>query len=90
MASSSSSTTLTSGGGSPRPNVYGAFDRDILVHAGFAASQASSFPEVRTAVTDAVDLYNVTKVAVVGHSLGGAIALLGASNEVTFSGVLLT
>ncbi|KAK0462403.1 alpha/beta-hydrolase [Desarmillaria tabescens] len=51
-------------------------DSDIEVHSGFKESQADTAADVLAAVTSAMSTYSTTSVTVVGHSLGGAIALL--------------
>lgn len=74
LPSLSAATVVHQGTATTDRDVYGSFYPDILIHAGFALSQASSFPGVLGAVAEA-------KVTVVGHSLGGAIALLGMSHN---------
>ncbi|KAG6909905.1 hypothetical protein DXG01_014425 [Tephrocybe rancida] len=49
---------------------------DIKVHNGFGESQADSATAVLAAVQTAMSKYGATKVTIVGHSLGGAIALI--------------
>ncbi|KAI6041883.1 Alpha/Beta hydrolase protein [Pisolithus marmoratus] len=49
---------------------------DIEVHDGFKDAQASTASEVLTAVQTTMSKYGITTVTLVGHSLGGAIALL--------------
>ncbi|EJF64379.1 alpha/beta-hydrolase [Dichomitus squalens LYAD-421 SS1] len=50
----------------------------IQVHTGFAATHASSAPQVLAAVQEGMDTYGATRVTTTGHSLGAAIALLDA------------
>ncbi|KAI6112569.1 Alpha/Beta hydrolase protein [Pisolithus sp. B1] len=49
---------------------------DILVHSGFRDAQARTAKDVLDAVTQAMTEYGCTSVTMVGHSLGGAIALI--------------
>ncbi|KAF8914460.1 alpha/beta-hydrolase [Mucidula mucida] len=49
---------------------------DIKVHNGFGRSQADSATQVLAAVTSAMSTHSTNTVTVVGHSLGGAIALI--------------
>lgn len=49
---------------------------DILVHRGFRNEQAVTAKDVLDAVTRAMSEYGCTSVTMVGHSLGGAIALI--------------
>ncbi|KAG8881270.1 hypothetical protein FRB99_004734 [Tulasnella sp. 403] len=48
-----------------------------MVHNGFATAQGKTASAVITAVKNIMRDHGVTKVACVGHSLGGAIAILG-------------
>ncbi|KAJ3571300.1 hypothetical protein NP233_g3843 [Leucocoprinus birnbaumii] len=50
----------------------------ILTHNGFADAQALSAAPVLAAVRQTMTRFNTTNVAVVGHSLGGAIATISA------------
>ncbi|KAI6113356.1 Alpha/Beta hydrolase protein [Pisolithus croceorrhizus] len=49
---------------------------DILVHSGFRDAQARTAKDVLDAVTQAMTEYGCTSVTMVGHSLGGAVALI--------------
>ncbi|KAK0202422.1 alpha/beta-hydrolase [Desarmillaria ectypa] len=51
---------------------------NIKVHSGFKESQADTATKVLSSVKTAMSKYSTTSVTVVGHSLGGAIALLDA------------
>ncbi|KAK0213387.1 alpha/beta-hydrolase [Desarmillaria ectypa] len=51
-------------------------DSDIKVHSGFKESQADTAADVLAAVNSAMSTYSTNSITVVGHSLGGAIALL--------------
>jgi len=48
----------------------------IEVHSGFKSAQAQTATKVLAAVKSAMATHSATKVTIVGHSLGGAIALL--------------
>ncbi|KAF7289449.1 Glucan 1,3-beta-glucosidase 3 [Mycena chlorophos] len=48
----------------------------VEAHTGFASDQASSATAVLSAVKTAISAHSATKVTLVGHSLGGAIALI--------------
>jgi len=50
----------------------------VEVHNGFAESQADSATAILAAVQTAMSRYSATKVTIVGHSLGGAIALISS------------
>ncbi|KAL0953902.1 hypothetical protein HGRIS_005069 [Hohenbuehelia grisea] len=50
----------------------------VKVHKGFGAAQARAAPEILTAVRKAMDKFSSKSVTLVGHSLGGAIALIDA------------
>jgi len=50
----------------------------VEVHSGFAGSQSRSATAVLAAVQSAISKFKATHVTIVGHSLGGAIALLDA------------
>ncbi|KAG9096307.1 hypothetical protein FRC06_008794 [Ceratobasidium sp. 370] len=54
------------------PNV----SSNVLVHSGFRDAHAASAPQILTAVQKIIAEKGATKVTVVGHSLGGAIASL--------------
>ncbi|TFY56839.1 hypothetical protein EVJ58_g7393 [Rhodofomes roseus] len=51
---------------------------DIEVHQGFADAQSSTASDVLSAVQKTMSQYSTSNIAVVGHSLGAAIALLDA------------
>ncbi|CAL1714447.1 unnamed protein product [Somion occarium] len=50
----------------------------IEVHEGFAGTQSRSAPDVLSAVQTAITRFKATQVTILGHSLGGAIALIDA------------
>lgn len=49
-----------------------------MVHEGFRDAQANQASKIRTAVLAAMTTYGTQSVTIVGHSLGGAVALLDA------------
>ncbi|KAI0792242.1 lipase [Abortiporus biennis] len=49
---------------------------DIEVHSGFTKAQSLAANDVLAAVKTAISSFKATQVTIVGHSLGGAIALL--------------
>lgn len=51
-------------------------DSSVQIHNGFGDAQAKSATAVLSAVKTAMSTHSATKVTVVGHSLGGAIALI--------------
>ncbi|KAG7445156.1 alpha/beta-hydrolase [Guyanagaster necrorhizus] len=57
-------------------SLFPGIDSTVQVHSGFKESQADTATEVLSLVKTAMSKYSTTSVAVVGHSLGGAIALL--------------
>ncbi|KAG7442590.1 lipase [Guyanagaster necrorhizus] len=57
-------------------DLFPGINSDIEVHSGFKESQADTATDVLAAVTSAMSTYSTSTVTVVGHSLGGAIALL--------------
>ncbi|KAK0490187.1 alpha/beta-hydrolase [Armillaria luteobubalina] len=57
-------------------NLFPGISSDIEVHSGFKESQARAAADVLSNVTIAMSTYATNSVAVVGHSLGGALALL--------------
>ncbi|KAI0038493.1 lipase, partial [Auriscalpium vulgare] len=58
------------------PTLFPGMSSSITVHAGFAGSQSRSAAPVLAAVKAAMTKHSTKTVTVVGHSLGGAIALL--------------
>jgi hypothetical protein len=60
------------------PSLFPGISKSIQVHDGFTNAHASSAPAVLAAVKKVIKDHGVTKVTVVGHSLGGAIANLDA------------
>lgn len=70
----------------PEPSVFSSLDPAIQAHAGFSGSHALSFQAILQAVTETMSSQSTSNVVVVGHSLGGAIALLGMSLSSTCSG----
>ncbi|KAI0741322.1 lipase [Daedaleopsis nitida] len=57
-------------------DLFPRIDQSILVHDGFASTQARSAPGVLSAVQETLETYQADQVTVVGVSLGAAIALL--------------
>ncbi|KAJ6605839.1 lipase [Mycena sp. CBHHK59/15] len=66
----------------------------VQAHSGFANEQAKTATQVLAAVKTALSKFSVTKVTIVGHSLGGAIGLLDSVylplhlSGVTFKAIL--
>jgi len=58
------------------PNIFSGFPRDLKVHGGFQDAHARSAPQILQAVQNELTTRNTNSVLVVGHSLGGAMALL--------------
>ncbi|KIY71074.1 alpha/beta-hydrolase [Cylindrobasidium torrendii FP15055 ss-10] len=56
--------------------LFPGLDSDVQVHNGFGESQADSARDVLAAVKKGLSAYSTKAVTVVGHSLGGAIALI--------------
>ncbi|KAH9951087.1 Alpha/Beta hydrolase protein [Amylocystis lapponica] len=59
-------------------DLFPGLSSDIEVHEGFADAQSSTASDVLSAVQKAISTYSAKQVTIVGHSLGGAIALLDA------------
>ncbi|KAK0466791.1 alpha/beta-hydrolase [Desarmillaria tabescens] len=57
-------------------SLFPGISSSIQVHSGFKESQADTAAKVLSSVKTAMSKYSTTSVTVVGHSLGGAIALL--------------
>ncbi|KAK0501701.1 Alpha/Beta hydrolase protein [Armillaria luteobubalina] len=57
-------------------NLFPGISSDIEVHSGFKEAQADAAESVLSNVKIAMSTYSSNSVTVVGHSLGGAIALL--------------
>jgi hypothetical protein len=60
------------------PSLFPGISQSIQIHDGFTNAQAISAPAILAAVKKIIQERGVTKVTVVGHSLGGAIANLDA------------
>lgn len=58
------------------PTYFPGLPSNIQVHSGFASQQAVTASNILMAVKTIMSNYSTTHVTVVGHSLGGAIALL--------------
>ncbi|KAG6860466.1 hypothetical protein C0995_010757, partial [Termitomyces sp. Mi166 len=58
------------------PTLFPGIDSSVLVHNGFANEQAKTASLILSAVQTAISAHEATKVTIVGHSLGAAIALL--------------
>ncbi|KIM90201.1 hypothetical protein PILCRDRAFT_175031 [Piloderma croceum F 1598] len=58
------------------PTLFPGISSSIEVHSGFKAAQANTATAVLAAVESAMAAHQATKVTMVGHSLGAAIALL--------------
>jgi len=59
-------------------SLFPGISSDIKVHEGFADAQAGTAPDVLAAVQQTMSTYGVSRVTIVGHSLGAAISLLDA------------
>jgi len=57
-------------------NLFPGINSSIKVHDGFGNAQARAAASVLSAVQTAMTRYGTTRVTIVGHSLGGAIALI--------------
>ncbi|KAF9454436.1 lipase class 3 family protein [Macrolepiota fuliginosa MF-IS2] len=62
--------------GSLDSTLFPGIDSSVGVHDGFRDEQAKTATQVLAAVKSAISAHGATKVTVVGHSLGAAIALL--------------
>ncbi|KAI0749977.1 lipase [Daedaleopsis nitida] len=60
------------------PHLFPGVPPLALVHNGFALEQLATHDFILTAVKNAMQEFNTTKVTTVGHSLGAAISLLDA------------
>ncbi|EKM84418.1 hypothetical protein AGABI1DRAFT_67808 [Agaricus bisporus var. burnettii JB137-S8] len=58
------------------PELFPGVTFPVLVHGGFALQHARAAKAILSAVKITIARHNATKVALVGHSLGGALALL--------------
>lgn len=58
------------------PEIFPGLPSDIKVHGGFQDAHARSTPQILQAVQNELTTRNTNSVLVVGHSLGGALALL--------------
>lgn len=56
--------------------IFPGLPSDIKVHGGFQDAHARSAPQILQAVRNELTKRNTENVLVVGHSLGGALALL--------------
>ncbi|KAL0953901.1 hypothetical protein HGRIS_005068 [Hohenbuehelia grisea] len=59
-------------------SLFPGISTSIKVHNGFSEAQAKAAPAVLAAVKTALSRFSATHVTIVGHSLGGAIALIDA------------
>ncbi|KAM5544645.1 hypothetical protein V8D89_001543 [Ganoderma adspersum] len=60
------------------PKLFPGIPLDAVVHNGFAIAQAETSQFVLTAVKNAMQEFNTSKITTTGHSLGAAISLLDA------------
>ncbi|KAF7968057.1 hypothetical protein HWV62_32079 [Athelia sp. TMB] len=67
------------------PSLFPGISGSIEVHAGFAGEQARTAADVLAAVQQAMSQFSTSTVTVVGHSLGGAIALLDSVGNQAFA-----
>ncbi|KAJ3574449.1 hypothetical protein NP233_g1765 [Leucocoprinus birnbaumii] len=58
------------------PGLFPGLSSNILVHAGFAGTHAQTATAILSAVRQTITKYQAKQVTIVGHSLGGALALL--------------
>jgi len=58
------------------PTLFPGVSSSVEAHSGFANEQAQTAPTILAAVQKAIAAHSATKVTIVGHSLGAAIALL--------------
>ncbi|KAF8797570.1 lipase class 3 family protein [Phlegmacium glaucopus] len=58
------------------PTLFPGVSPSVEVHSGFANEQAKTATEILSAVKTAIAAHGATKVTIVGHSLGAAIAVL--------------
>ncbi|KAF8623158.1 hypothetical protein AX17_007546 [Amanita inopinata Kibby_2008] len=58
------------------PTLFPGIDSSVKVHSGFANEQAKTATQVLSAVQTTISKFGARQVALVGHSLGAAIALL--------------
>ena len=58
------------------PNIFPGLPSDIKVHGGFQDAHARSAPQILQAVQAELTIRNTENVLVVGHGIGGALALL--------------
>jgi predicted lipase len=58
------------------PNLFPGLSRDIEVHCGFQNAHARSAQQILQAVKQELSMRGTDDVLIVGHSLGGALALL--------------
>ncbi|KAJ7813147.1 alpha/beta-hydrolase [Mycena olivaceomarginata] len=58
------------------PTLFPGLSSSIEVHSGFRDEQAKTATQILAAVQTALSGFGVNKVTIVGHSLGGAIALI--------------
>lgn len=62
----------------PDPALFPSLPADSKIHGGFATAHSKSAPAIRKALEEAIKKSGLKSVTLVGHSLGGAIALLNA------------
>ncbi|KAJ7355771.1 lipase [Mycena albidolilacea] len=58
------------------PVLFPGIGSDVLAHCGFVEEHAKTAPAILATVKTALDKYKASHVTLVGHSLGGALALL--------------
>lgn len=59
------------------PTYFPGVPSSVEIHSGFVDAHDSAAPTIISAVRNIIAQHGVTKVAAIGHSLGGAIAILG-------------
>ncbi|GLB41590.1 putative alpha beta-hydrolase [Lyophyllum shimeji] len=69
-------TDANAGLGNLDSSLFPGVSSSVEVHQGFAAEQAKTATTILAAVQQAITAHGATRVTVVGHSLGAAIALL--------------
>ncbi|KAJ7067106.1 alpha/beta-hydrolase [Mycena amicta] len=60
------------------PTLFPGLSSSIEAHSGFADEQAKTATQILSAVNTALSRFGAKKVTIVGHSLGGALALIDA------------
>lgn len=59
------------------PVFFPGIPSSVQIHSGLVEAHDSAAPQIIPAVQSVLAQYQVKRVVVIGHSLGGALALLG-------------